>query len=518
MADIGVDLAPNLFTSENLQPTMPSPYTLDQTRDHQQGVGKMHSGSANRVSRRDVLGRVGGAAALAAVSVMLQACSSGPPATATTKPAGSSQPTPAATKATTSAQPTAASTVAASTNPSTKQTQFTFTARIGVQADHYDAFGKLFMQAHPNIKYVPHHVPSAQWSEKIQIQAAGGSLADAIWMPSIGMFGEFSHKGLIVPLDEMVKGQNVDLTVYYKSAIGALTRQGKLFGIPWICHPGRTGLYYSKALFDAAQVKYPGDAWTYEDLATAAHSLTKSDGGKTSQFGYLPGTDIWSYIEGPIRAFGADYLSPDGTKSTIDAPAAISSIQEGLANPIGKDKVSPTPDAVEGGSAQMFVSKKLATFQSGYWGMSSLYQLAKDLPWAVAPMPLQQGGKMGMFEVDTNVVTKFAKDPTAAFMFCLFMGSKDAGIDIAKRGSVPGARPDVWNAPELTSNPNHVVFSKMMAEAAPLLLPANFRENELGDAFQKGFDPINTGKETDAAALIKGLNPTLQAILDKPPA
>jgi len=469
-----------------------------------------------RVSRRQLLGGVAGTAALATLSVLLPACSSSAPTTG--QGAGSVQPTSAPTQDSIAAQATAAPTVAASANPSAKQTQFTFTARIGVQADYYNAFGKLFMQAHPNIKYVPEHVPSAQWAQKIPIQAAGGTLADAIWMPSIGLFGEFSHKGLIIPLDTMVKTQNVDLSVFFKNAIEALTRQGKLYGIPWICHPGRTGLYYNKPLFDAAQVKYPGDAWTYEDLQTAAKALTKSDGGKPSQYGYLPGTDIWSYVEGPIRAFGGDYLSPDGTKSTIDSTEAINAVQEGLANPIGKDKVSPTPDAVEGGSAQMFVSKKLAMFQSGYWGMSSLYQLTKDLPWAVAPMPLQKGGKMGMFEVDTNAVTKFAKDPTSAFLFCVFMSSKAAGIDIAKRGSVPGARPDVWNSPELTSNPNHVVFSKMMSDAAPLLLPANFRENELSDAFQKGFDPINTGKVSDAATLIKGLNPTLQAILDKPPA
>src|SRR5262249_48600272 len=279
-------------------------------------------------------------------------------------------------------------------------------------------------------------------------------------------------------------------------------------------HPGRTGLYYNKALFDADGAKYPDEKWTYQDLGAAATALTKRSGGRVDQFGYLPGSDMFSYII-PIRGYGGDYLSPDGNKLTIDTPEATRAIQEAVADMVSKLKVAPTPDLIEGGAPQMFASKKLAMFQSGYWGASGLYQYAQDVPWGVAPMPLQPGGKLGMFEIDTNTVTRFAKDPDAAFQFCLFMGSKEAGIDIAKRGSVPGGRPDVWQAPELMELPNHAVFAKILGSCPGLLLPANFRDDELSNSFGKGFDDVTFGREEQASKVIKALTPTLQAILDK---
>ena len=407
------------------------------------------------------------------------------------------------------------STPAAATQPGTKETQFTFTARIGVQSEHFDAFGKLFMEKYPNIKYVPQHVPGTEWAQKIQVQVAGGTLSDVIWMPSIGLFGQFAHKGVLIDHNPLVKAQNFDLGVFYPAAVDGLTKEGKLYGIPWIVHPGRTGLYYNKEIFDSAGVKYPDENWTYQDLINAAIALTKRSGDKVEQFGYQPGSDMWSYIM-PIRAYGGDYLSPDGKKVTIDSPEATQAIQEAIADVMGKHKVGPTPDMVEGGSAQMFASNKLAMYQSGYWGASQLYQYAKDVPWGVAPMPKQPNGKLGMFEIDTNSVTKFAKDPDAAFLFATFVASKEAGIDIAKRGSVPGGRPDVWESEELSDQEHHVVFTKILAECPGLLLPANYRETELADAFAKGFDPITYGREVDASKVIKELLPTLQEIVDRP--
>ena len=131
-------------------------------------------------------------------------------------------------------------------------------------------------------------------------------------------------------------------------------------------------------------------------------------------------------------------------------------------------------------------------------------------------MPVQPGGKLGMFEIDCNSVTKNAKDPEAAFLYCAYMGSKEAGIDIAKRGSVPGGRPDVWESPELSEKSHHVVFTKVLAQTPGLLVPANNRDNEYADAFKKGLDEVTFAKEGDATKVVKALQPQLQAILDKP--
>src|SRR5688572_14545239 len=179
------------------------------------------------LSRRSLLAALGAGVG----AVALAAC--GAAATPTSAPAKPSEPAkPAAGAA-------AATVPAASAKPASKETQFTFTARIGVQQEHFDAFAKTFTEKHPNIKYVPQHVPSAEWAQKIQVQAAGGTLADAIWMPSIGLFGQFAHKGLLADHTPLAQSGNVDLKQFYPTAVEGLTRNGKLWGIPWIVHPSR---------------------------------------------------------------------------------------------------------------------------------------------------------------------------------------------------------------------------------------------------------------------------------------
>jgi multiple sugar transport system substrate-binding protein len=469
------------------------------------------------MSRRGFLGAFATVVAGGAGVMLLSACGGASPAAETATPAppaGAAAPANTPTSAP-AVQPTATTAAAQAAPASGKSTQFTYTARIGVQADHFDAFAKKFMAQYPNIKYVPQHIAGNEWLQKIQVEAAGGTLSDAFWMPSIGLFGQFAHQGLLLALDPFVQAQKFDLKVFYPAAVQGLTKEGKLYGIPWIVHPGRTGLYYNKPLFDAAGLKYPDDSWTYQNLAEAAIKLTKKTGDKYDQYGYQPGTEMWSYIV-VMRGYGGDYLDPAGQKVTIDTPASTKAIQEGIANFMSKDKTSPTPDTVEGGSPQMFASKRLAMFQSGYWGASGLFQYAKDLPWGVAPMPVQSGNKLGMFEIDTNSVSKTAKDPDSAFLFSTFMASKEAGIDIAVRGSVPGGRPDVWDSKELSDKPYHVTFAKILANCPGLLLPANFKETELSDAFVKGFDPINYAKEADASKVIKDLTPILQEIVSRP--
>ena len=132
------------------------------------------------------------------------------------------------------------------------------------------------------------------------------------------------------------------------------------------------------------------------------------------------------------------------------------------------------------------------------------------------PLPLQQGGKLGTLGVDCTAVSKTAKDRETGALFCAFMGSKEAGIDIAKRGSVPGGRPDVWESPELAALPGHLVFAKIQLVAPKHNVLANFRDSEFQTTFEKALDPIEFGQQTDASKLLKEILPSLQAIVDKP--
>ena len=104
-----------------------------------------------RLSRRTFLGRISSLAAIGAGSALLQACA--PAATPTAAPAAPKAAEP--TKAPEAAKPTEAPkaeakpteapkpTAATAAKPADRQIQLTFTARIGPQSEHFDAFGTL---------------------------------------------------------------------------------------------------------------------------------------------------------------------------------------------------------------------------------------------------------------------------------------------------------------------------------------------------------------------------------------
>ena len=137
-------------------------------------------------------------------------------------------------------KPAATSAPAATAKPAARQVRLTFTARIGPQSEHFDAFGKLFMEKYPNITYVPQHIPTNEWPQKILVLAAGGTLPEVVYW-YLSYFLIFRHRNLLQDISAQVKALNIDLKAYYPVAIDTVSADGKLYGIPWISHPGRAG-------------------------------------------------------------------------------------------------------------------------------------------------------------------------------------------------------------------------------------------------------------------------------------
>ena len=97
------------------------------------------------------------------------------------------------------------------------------------------------------------------------------------WIPSIGGYARLAATGVIAPLDDLIDAAGYDLSQHYPATITGATLNGQIYGIPELAHPGRTGLFYNKTLFDEAGVDYPDDTWTYDDLLAAAIELTNPD-------------------------------------------------------------------------------------------------------------------------------------------------------------------------------------------------------------------------------------------------
>ena len=396
-------------------------------------------------------------------------------------------------------------------------TKIRHTARTGTQGDYYKEMAQKFNASQNKIEVSAEDFPGtdSEYLQKITTMISGDTIGDTMWMSSISNYYNYAGAGVYLAVDDYIKSENYDLSPFFKVGLDNARVNGKLYGLPWIVHPGRCGLWYNKNLLKAAGVETPTDNWTYDDLITAGKKLTKSDGGKTSQWGFLPDYDYFG-LAIPIRSFGGDWLNADGTKVTVDQPLALAGLKAFQAI-FQEHKIAPTPADVMGQQyGSVFVAGKCGFWQSGYWGQEVIAGAAKDsFEWGVAPMSKGPSGSQGMFEFDANVILATSKAPEAAWEWLKFLSTKEAGVRIAELGSVPGARQDVWNDPTLMSKSFHPPFKKMMDSILPLVMPKNGRVNEMASAVDNILSPVWQGT-TQIDSMIGSLQSSLQDIVDKP--
>lgn len=386
--------------------------------------------------------------------------------------------------------------------------------RTGRQADEQNHWAEIFNEAHAGeITTVIEDFPGSEYFQKLNTLAAGGTLGDVFWISSIEGYFRLAATGVARPIDDLIEESGYALDEHYATTTSAARLNGQLYGIPILAHPGRVGLYYNKNLFDAAGVDYPDATWTHDDFLAAAIALNDPD------------RRIWGFMdpEGSyftsivfIRAFGGDTLNADGTESLLNSDEAKAALafQSALYN---EHKVAPPPGTTGQGANQLFAANQLAMFQSGFWG-SNVVQLMED-PDAlgVAPMPLGPSGQRGsMFEFDPLCVSSSTENPAEAFQWVDRMTNFDAQLQATLSYNVTASRPAVMTHPDVQGQTETLkVFSGIMEEALPLVLPANFRETEhfkfVGDNLQALW--LGLASVDD---MIEDLNSGAQAILDKP--
>lgn len=405
----------------------------------------------------------------------------------------------------------------AAAEPATKEpVTIRFNGRVGVQGDHFIERARAFEDEYPDIKIKEELIPGDEYHQKMEVLFAGGTAADTFWTILLsGLYHRYSTRGLVMPIDDLIAADNYDLGVYYPTTLDATKVQGKTYGLAWVCHPGRIGAFYNKNLYEEAGIPLPpaDGSWTVDDMLAQAKELTRdTDGdGKIDQFGFRPNTETWGILTW-LRSWGADIFNEDGTQCVMDSDEAMAAFQF-LYDLFHVHKVAPTPEQV---IDMMFETGKVANYVSGYWGISAKARVGDRFEMGCTPMPKGPAGVWGsMFEFDPICIYSKSAHPEEAFEWLKWMANQETGIRIAEVGSVPGARPDVWESPRLTSEPMHVIWADMMDKCMPFRGPGNFRGNEVDDAIKQGLGALWENKGTPKE-IVPEVAKAVQAVLDLP--
>ncbi|MBI2939428.1 MAG: sugar ABC transporter substrate-binding protein [Chloroflexi bacterium] len=453
---------------------------------------------ANRpISRRAAL-RVAAAGLLGvAGSQLLLACQPAPPPTPTPAPKPAA-PVPAA--------PTAAAKEAPKPAAPPSGQVVTVDANIRMPpsfVDWYKQWLPKFEQQHPDIKVNFQPVPPAEYDQKLQVSLAAGTPGDIIWTNNASQMHFYSAQGVLLPMEDLAKANNFDLKRIYPEANAYNTYEGKLYGLPWLSHPGISALFVNADGIDKAGIKLD-DNWTYDDVFKIAQQLTEP--GK--RFGMVAPFAVGRW-ETPMLSFGGDILSKDLSKPAVQEPATIEAFAW-IGDLMNKNKIAPTSESLALENAQQqFSSGKALMMFAGYWEISTVIGLVKDFKWRAMPIPVGKFDRFAGYSANDNyTIPKQAKQPQKAFVLIDWLLGHERSLSMVQAGLNPSGQPKVNDDPVLEQMPPnrvqaHKIIIKQMASGKykPSPNPKNQRQIELRTVVTSELEAIWTGKKTAAQAM-----------------
>ena len=493
-----------------------------------------------------VLGGISGSAILAACGGSQpppKPAESSKPAAEAAKPAApaaAAQPTAAPAAPAAAAKPTeapaAAAKPAAGTQVVTVRDHDWIQGTPGQPNDWYDKFIGDWEKANPTIKIEREWFPRAEMHAKELALAATGQIGDTVRIDVAPKVSELQLKKVVHDLDSLWKDDkewvDKDQKQFWTGNIRTYTREGKVWGLPVVGHPGNVQYYINRTMIEKAGLKVPpaDGNWTYEDLMTISKGLTKSEGGRTTVFGYLPGlgdTTANEYIVGMLRAFGGDLFDADGKKSLLNTPESIQALKviadlykAGVCYPWAADIQAQRPGLFQG---QKVAIMTMTSAAAASWP-DQIAKLPEKFEMEVIPNPLGTTGKHAtQVSSDGKGVSATTKNPAQAWtVLSRVFTSRQHGIERFSNGlGSPGSRNDVWDsdefrqrAPKLQNIAKYLVLPPS-PEMPAWHHPANGRFAEHEPILLNEFIKVTLG-QLDVEKYAQDVNKQIQEILDKP--
>lgn len=208
---------------------------------------------------------------------------------------------------------------------------------------------------------------------------------------------------------------------------------GKFFALPYA--QAFEMLWYDKDIFKSKSMAPPQN---WNELKDAGLKL--KEGNKPGLVNYMIADNHISMPYSPfIWSNGADYLSDDGTKATLNTPEMIESlsyIRSLMTEKIQAPKTSQPATEVD------IIAKKETPMQIlGSWGIGNINSKYKDRNLGVVPVPAPEGKEpvltMGGWGIAVNAKNKHVKE-AVEFAKWLVVENDEMALNLANTdGSLP---------------------------------------------------------------------------------
>jgi multiple sugar transport system substrate-binding protein len=282
-----------------------------------------------------------------------------------------------------------------------------------------------YMAQYPNVKIELWSQPWGDYFTKLDTLFAAN---DATAIPDVFFLSpvpSYAARGVLQNLDPFIEKSGLDLADYWPGAVESSSYEGSVYGFPR--DSGVEVLYYNKDHFDAANLEYPTENWTWDDLHAAAEALTvKESSGRVSRYGLaMEGGKYFDFVGSNGGLILDDMFKP--TECRLSQPEAVEAIEffAGMMN----DEIAWRDANLgqAGGDLSVFLAEQASMFIQNASRVPALN--AAGINYDVAAVPTAPGGtrQAGSSNGAAWVMSAVTDTPDAAWDFIQFLQSPDGG-------------------------------------------------------------------------------------------
>ncbi len=315
----------------------------------------------------------------------------------------------------------------------------------------------------------------------------GGETADVAVSWESGNVGQFCAPGGFEDLGPWLERDGVDMNDFAEATLAYTEFDGTRCALPLLADA--YGLYYNKALFDAAGID--GPPTTITELTDYAKMLTqRNEDGSLAVVGFDP--LLGFYQNTPSRyatMFGADWVDADGGSVLGSDPAWAKALQwqKELVDWYGyEDLVQFGAGAGDEFSASnAFETGKVAMNIDGEWRVAFIGREAPDLDYGTAPVPVddEQPDLYGSGYINGTIVgiPGNAANKEQAWALVKYLTTDDAALAKLSNGlrNVPSTKSS-GQSPDLIPDEHFATFLDIFAHPASSTTPVT----AVGSAYQ----------------------------------
>lgn len=369
-----------------------------------------------------------------------------------------------------------------------------------------DGYIAKFQQQNPNIKV--NAVLSGGYGDtltKIQTTIKGGGTPPDIAVLLSTDLYSLVDSNAVQTLDDNVKAAGGDtfLADFYPAFLANSRYQGHVWSLPF--QRSTPVLFYNKDMFKAAGLDASKGPANFQELATDAAKLTKTDAsGKTATWGIEISSDGIPYwlFQSFVIGSGTNVVGTAANKVTLDSPQTVQSLQNFM-DLSGKYKAMPAGILLWADMPNDFVNGKAAMIWHSSGSLANILKQAKfdvGVSYTVGDKGFGAPTGGGNMYILKGIP---ADHQAAAWKFIQFMSSTDIQADWSINTGYIASRKSAYDTQAMKDYiakvPQAAVAPQGLQYAGAELATHNNAQIQkiLGDAVQAGL----TGKTPPADAL-----------------